>query len=72
MINITENAEERIYSQPIPTYKNGKPMWKRTGLYKASIASGRLAELAKGQQIEQKLEELAENWQKQKKVCKAY
>lgn len=35
-----QNAEERIYNQPIPTYKNGKPMWKRTGLYKASIASG--------------------------------
>lgn len=32
-------AQDRIYTQPIPTWKNGHPKWKRTGLYKASIGS---------------------------------
>lgn len=35
-----QNAQERIYNQPIPTYKNGNPMWKRTHLYETSIMSG--------------------------------
>lgn len=35
-----QNAMDRIYNTPIPTYKNGRPRYKRTGLYKASIASG--------------------------------
>lgn len=30
-------TQERIYTQPIPTWKNGHPKWKRTGAYKASI-----------------------------------
>ncbi|KHD34361.1 hypothetical protein NL50_17385 [Clostridium acetobutylicum] len=34
-----QNAMDRIYNLPIPTYANGKPRWKRTGLYKASIGS---------------------------------
>lgn len=33
-------AMERIYNVTIPLDKNGKPMWKRTGLYKATIGSG--------------------------------
>jgi len=32
-----KNAVQRIYSQTIPLGKNGKPLYKRTGLYKASI-----------------------------------
>jgi len=34
-----QNAMDRIYNLPIPTYADGKPRWKRTGLYKASIGS---------------------------------
>jgi hypothetical protein len=30
-------AMEMIYNEPIPTNLIGTPMWKRTGLYKASI-----------------------------------
>lgn len=34
------NAQERIYSQPIPKYKNGNDMYKRTGLYKGNMSNG--------------------------------
>ena len=35
-----KNAMERIYNTPIKLGKNGKQLWRRTGLYKASIGSG--------------------------------
>lgn len=35
-----ENAMNEIYNNPVPTTKSGRPKWKRTGLYKASIGSG--------------------------------
>jgi len=35
-----KNAMTMIYNVSIPVDKDGKAMWKRTGLYKASIGSG--------------------------------
>jgi len=35
-----KNAMEMIYNTDIPSGANGKPRWKRTGLYKAAIGSG--------------------------------
>lgn len=34
------NAEDMIYKISIPIGEDGKALWKRTGLYKASIGSG--------------------------------
>jgi len=35
-----KNAIDMIYSISIPTGADGKALWRRTGLYKASIGSG--------------------------------
>lgn len=35
-----KNAQTMIYSVSIPEGIDGNPLWKRTGLYKASIGSG--------------------------------
>lgn len=36
-------AKERAYSKPIPKNKKGKPLYVRTGLYKASFSTDKMS-----------------------------